>query len=253
MTIAPRTAGFKGAAKLLDVADIEAAAAELGVEYAKLRAVLHVEASGSGFDARGRPKILYEAHVFWRNLPTGMREEANRRGLAWPHWQPGRYPRGSDAMYEQLEKACDLHEEAALKACSWGIAQILGENHKAVGYPAVVEMVIDAMKGEREQLDMLVAFIDNIGLTIPLRMGDWEAFAARYNGPAFRVNAYHTKMAEAYERFRNEARQAPILPVAPKSPAAAPSAPIQSSQPQSAPAQPPTAGPAGMDGSQGAG
>jgi hypothetical protein len=248
MTTSPRALGFKGASKLLEVADIEAAAAELGVEYAKLRAVLHVEASGSGFDGRGRPKILYEAHVFWRNLPAGIREEANRRGLAWPHWLPGRYPRGSDAMYEQLEKACEMHEEAALKACSWGIAQILGENHKAVGYPAVVEMVLDAMKGEREQLDMLVAFIDNIGLTVPLRMGDWEAFAARYNGPSYRVNAYHTKMAEAYVRFRDEARLAPPLPAAPKSAAATPSP-----SPQSAPAPAHVAGLAGMDGSQGAG
>ncbi len=54
-----------------DQAMAEAAQA-LGCEVAAVRAVAEVESRGSGFDAQGRPTILYERHVFARNTaPKG--------------------------------------------------------------------------------------------------------------------------------------------------------------------------------------
>jgi len=47
---------------------------------------MEVEAAGSGFDSRGRPKMLFEPHVFYRNLPASMRGEAERQGLASAKW-----------------------------------------------------------------------------------------------------------------------------------------------------------------------
>lgn len=101
----PRTLFWQGAASLLSDANIEDEAVDLDVPVAALRAVLEIESAGRGFDDQARPKILFEPHVFWRNLVPEMREEANHLGLAWPHWQPGKYPRTSDAMYEMLERA----------------------------------------------------------------------------------------------------------------------------------------------------
>lgn len=200
----PREALFKGTATPMAASALAAAASRINVEEAQLRAVLHVEAPNGGFDSKGRPTILFERHVFWRNLPLEQREGANRAGLASSHWEPGRYPRTSDAMYELLERACAIDEAAALKACSWGRPQILGENHRMVGFASVQEMVLAAMAGEAEQLNMMVAFIDAANLEIPLRMSDWEGFAQGYNGPQYARNRYHERLQEAYERFRAE-------------------------------------------------
>ena len=55
---------FVGAAVKMQAEDIPAVADSLGVETAVLRAVLSVETGGSGFDASGRPKALFERHYF---------------------------------------------------------------------------------------------------------------------------------------------------------------------------------------------
>jgi len=52
--------------------DYSRAADLLGVDVATIRAVCDVETSGSGFLPDGRPKILFEGHVFWRELRYGL-------------------------------------------------------------------------------------------------------------------------------------------------------------------------------------
>lgn len=47
---------------------IEAFAKEYVLEVPAVKAVIEIEASGKGFLKNGRPKILFEGHVFWRRL-----------------------------------------------------------------------------------------------------------------------------------------------------------------------------------------
>ena len=54
--------------KTLTTADIECAVASLGVESCVLCAVIAVESFGSGFLPDDRVKILFEGHVFWKEL-----------------------------------------------------------------------------------------------------------------------------------------------------------------------------------------
>lgn len=221
----PLLLGFKGKATPRSASDVKAVADRLDIEVEKLLAVLEVEAAGSGFDHAGRPKILYEAHVFWRNLPRELREEANRQGLAWSHWERGRYPRGSDAMYETLAKAIEIDEDAALKACSWGAPQILGENFAMVGFATVQEMVAAFMDSERAQIEALAAYLEDASLGITLRCGDWAGFARVYNGPSYSVHRYDERLEEAYQRLiahREPAAPEPVpAPVVVPSPLAA--------------------------------
>lgn len=44
--------------------EIVAAAAQINIEPCALQAVCNVESSGSGFLSSGRPKILFEGHIF---------------------------------------------------------------------------------------------------------------------------------------------------------------------------------------------
>jgi len=193
--------GFKGAAVRLAPSDLAMIAEEAGIELPALRAVVTVEAAGSGFDSAGRPKILFEPHVFFRNLDPEYRAEAVAEGLAYPRWGQKPYPKGNDAQYERLVDAMEYDVEAALKSCSWGLGQIMGGNHKLVDFNDVEAMVLACMDSEAAQLRMMVAFIRNSGLLDEVRRRDWAEFARGYNGPGFAKNQYDVKLAQAYDRF----------------------------------------------------
>lgn len=194
---------FYGSAQKLESGDIASIADELGIEEATLRAVLSVETGGSGFDASGRPKALFERHYFYRNLKTDPDKLslAVNAGLAYPKWGEKPYPKGSDAVYAEIEAACEIAEEAALLSVSWGLGQIMGANWKATGSASVKEMVERACESEKNQLKQMAMFIKSAGLVDELQNKDWAGFAKKYNGPAYEQNKYDVKLAAAYERF----------------------------------------------------
>ena len=114
---------FKGKAKRLDDIDLPRIGDRIGVGEDEIHAVLDVEARGNGFDAQGRPAMLFEPHVFYRNLSGAAQDRAVRECLAYPKWKRGSYPSDS---YPRLERAMKINTEAAQRASSWGLGQILG-------------------------------------------------------------------------------------------------------------------------------
>src|SRR5436309_2144591 len=72
--------------------DFEAAARALGCEVAAIKAVPQLESGGRGFLADGRPKMLFEAHVF-ANL-TKHRFDQNHRDIATAGWDRSSYAYG---------------------------------------------------------------------------------------------------------------------------------------------------------------
>ncbi len=54
--------------KFLAEKDLIDLAKELKVEVAAVKAVYEVESSGRGFLTSGKPKILFEGHIFWKRL-----------------------------------------------------------------------------------------------------------------------------------------------------------------------------------------
>jgi hypothetical protein len=195
--------GFKGDAIPLGHSDVGIVAEEMGVEEAALRAVLSVETGGSGFDKSGRPKALFERHYFYKFLsddPSKL-QLAVDAGLAYPKWGERPYPKGSDAVYAEIEAAYQIAEEPALKSVSWGLGQIMGANYKMVGCISVEEMVQQAMESELNQLRQMAKFIKSSGLLDELRDKNWAAFAKGYNGPGYAKNQYDVKLAEAFEKW----------------------------------------------------
>lgn len=194
---------FVGAARKLDPAEIDKIANDLGVEPAAFRAVITVEAAGSGFDKAGRPKALFERHHFWKHLKDapGLQANAEAEGLAYPKWGMKPYPKGSDAVYAEIERACAIDEEAALLSTSWGLGQIMGSNFKMVGCKSVQDMVEEAKESEAGQLRQMAAFIKSAGLQDELAARNWAGFAKGYNGPQYAQNQYDQKLAAAYAKF----------------------------------------------------
>jgi hypothetical protein len=206
---------FKGAARRLDDLDLPKLGASIGVGEDEIHAFLEVETSGRGFDAQGRPIILFEPHVFYRNLAGKARAKAVAAGLAYAKWGEKPYPRDS---YPRLKAACAIDETAALRSASWGLGQVLGENFRAAGFPTVQAMVEAMMADEALQLAAAVNFIAANRLDGKLRRHDWAEFAKGYNGASYAKNAYDTRLAEAFRKWsgiRDTPAAAPAQPPAP--------------------------------------
>jgi hypothetical protein len=195
-----RSTGFKGRAQRIDDIDLPRIGHRIGVGEDEIHAFMDVETTGSGFDDQGRPKILFEPHVFYRCLSPAKRGEAVKQGLACQKW--GQIPYGKTSeQYPRLERALLIDEAAALKACSWGLGQVLGENHIAAGYDTVQNMVLAMADDEENHLDAMVNFLVYNSLDDDLREHRWEALARGYNGPGYAKNKYHLKLPQAYAKW----------------------------------------------------
>jgi hypothetical protein len=192
--------GFKGRAKRLEDLDITRAGRMIGVGEDEIHAIMEVEARGSGFDKQGRPAMLFEPHIFWRELGPGpKRDRAVKMGLAYPQWQAGRYPADS---YPRLEMAMAIDETAALRSASWGLGQVLGNNHKAAGYATPQAMVRAFMEDEEFHLGAMINFIRANKIDDEIRRHDWTGFARVYNGPGHARHDYAGRLARAYAKWR---------------------------------------------------
>jgi hypothetical protein len=191
---------FKGKAKRIEDIDLPMIGRTIGVGEDEIHAILDVESAGTGFDSQGRPKMLFEPHVFWRELGPGpKRDAAAAQGLAYPCWKPGAYPKDS---YPRLIKSMAIDENAALRSASWGLGQIMGFNHAAAGYPSARAMVEDFLDDEDRHLAAMVRFVVTNRLDDELRRHDWAGFARGYNGPGFAKNGYDRKLAAAFARWQ---------------------------------------------------
>jgi hypothetical protein len=190
--------GFKGKAKRIADIDIPRIGSRIGVGEDELHAFMDVEAAGSGFDGQGRPKILFEPHVFYRNLSGAKRDQAVKAGLAYPKWGEKPYPKDS---YPRLIQALEIDETAALKSASWGLTQILGENYRAAGYVTLQAMVWAFMDDEAAHLDATVSLLVWMGIDDDLKAHRWAVVAKSWNGPGYAKNAYDTKLAAAYAKW----------------------------------------------------
>ena len=186
----------RGDATRLSMADYQRAAGALGVDVATVRAVAEVESTGGGFLADGRPKILFERHVFARE--TGGRYNQSHPGISGP---AGGYGASGANQHLRFEQAFALNPTAAMKSASWGEFQIMGFNHKMVGYESVGKFVEAMRSSAGNQLDAFVKFIDAAGLKGDLQNRNWAGFARGYNGPGYARNNYDSKMAAAYAKF----------------------------------------------------
>lgn len=205
---------FKGPAKRIEDRDLPRIGREIGVGEDEIHAVMEVEAAGSGFDSQGRPKMLFEPHIFdrlLRNKPDKLRE-ARAAGLAYPNWGAKPYPKES---YTRLERAMQIDETAALKAASWGLGQILGDNHVAAGYPSPQAMVKDFTLDEDNHLEAMIRFIKAKKLDRHIRSHAWAAFANGYNGPQYAKHNYHGRLAAAFAKWQR-IRDTPYDPDAPE-------------------------------------
>lgn len=103
-----------------------------------------------------------------------------------------------------MREAFALDADAAVKSASWGMFQVLGSNYKMCGWTNVRQFVYDMFESEAQHLRAFLGFCRGAKITQHLKTRNWAAFARGYNGPDYASNAYHTKMARAYERYKRQ-------------------------------------------------
>lgn len=206
-------------------------------EAAAIQAVYEIESNGSGFslvEGIHKPKILFEGHVFWKELEKigidPSKKVFGNENVLYPKWTRKFYQSTQSGEYARLEKARAIHNEAANKSASWGMFQIMGMNHHDAGYETVGWMVDHYSTGEKAQLDSFIRFItaqhldvclkesanelpfyitrrNEKGQSIVEEVDRWEYFAYRYNGAGYEQNKYHIKLKAAYEKARRESHE----------------------------------------------
>ncbi|MBJ9623042.1 MULTISPECIES: N-acetylmuramidase domain-containing protein [Burkholderia cepacia complex] len=201
-TLAAIATGRRDPKHLAD-ADIVQAAETLGAPVACVRAVNEVESTGMGFLADGRPKILFERHIFWKRLEARGIDPAPI-AAKYPNicsQAPGGY-QGGAAEYTRLAAAELIDAGAAYESASWGAFQVMGYHWQRLGYSSVDDFVARMENGEGDQLDAFVRYVAaDPALVAALKGRKWPTFARGYNGPNYARNLYDVKLSRAYERY----------------------------------------------------
>lgn len=179
-------------------------AADLGIEVAVIKALAEVESSGSGFLETGEPKILFESHIFWREL-VNKKKDPNKytkgnEDILYPTWKQGKYGKISE-QHSRLARAVQIDREAALKSASWGLFQVMGNNYKVLGYNSLQEFINCAYESEDCHLEMFARFIRANNLLRHLQNKDYNKFFRGYNGPSYLQTKYPQKFQAAYKKF----------------------------------------------------
>lgn len=181
--------------------DFRKVAEELGVEVAAIKAVVLIEAGKTmkGFWAPGVPVINFDRTMYNRFRGKAVNKEG-AKGETVPPGLTGY------ALQEwtQLINARKSNAQGANMGTFWGMFQIGGFNYKLCGCESVDEMVKLMAYSELEQLELFATFITNAGMLPDLKKKNWAGFARKYNGASYARRGYHTRMAKAYAKFKNE-------------------------------------------------
>ncbi len=184
--------------KLTD-ADFKLVADELGVEVAAIKAVVSIEAGANmqGFWAPGVPVINFD-RVMYNRYRNSVADKSGAKGEKVPEGLKGYALK----EWTELINARKVNAQGANMGTFWGMFQIGGFNYKLCGCKDVNEMVKLMSYSELEQLELFATFITNSGMLQDLRKKNWAGFARKYNGSSYARRGYHTKMANAYAKFK---------------------------------------------------
>lgn len=178
----------------------------LNCEPEAIMAVVKVETGNDGgFIADGKPTILFEGHIFWKELKNvgidPQKYSKSHPNIVYSKWDKSKY-KGGIKEYDRLNEAIKINREAALKSISMGMFQLMGFNYSLCGCSSVDEMWSRSCKSEVEQFALGLQFIMSSNLSIYLREKDWKEFAKKYNGPEYYKNQYDKKLEIAYKSYK---------------------------------------------------
>lgn len=194
---------------------LEPLAQKIGIDPGVAVAVVAIESGGSGFGSDGRMIIRFENQLFWFNWGEANAATFNQffQFDQTVMWRGHKYRAQADAPWMDvhtnqagewaaLAHARTLDDRAAKLSISLGLVQILGSNHRAIGYDTVDAMFDAFSADERFQLLGFFNFVKNDQRQInALQASDYAAFARIYNGPG-QPDYYGGLIKGVYDGFK---------------------------------------------------
>lgn len=164
-----------------------------------------VECRREPFDKDGFPAILYERHVFFRNVKNRVNRTAWTKQYSTLCYPSG-YGRGGYGSFAsqrvKLSKAMSLDKEAAMEACSWGPFQELGENWEDYGFSSIGEFVDTMKNGLYGASDIFIRSIKHRGLVQPMVKRQYTVLASKYNGAGYKEFHYDDQIQGEYTKAK---------------------------------------------------
>lgn len=182
--------------------DFVEVANELGVEVAAIKAIVEIEAGKSlmGLTAEGEPLVNYSANSFVKNARRlGVDISRAKKEHPKAFTRPARTVAEN---YERLSEAMAVDTMAAVASTYWGMFQIGGFNYKLCGTDTPGEFARLMSRSEHDQLRLFANFLRNCGMVDAVRGKNWHKFARMYNGPSYYKRGYHTRLANAYKKYK---------------------------------------------------
>ena len=175
------------------------------VGYSTWQALFFHAAVARRFLAAGKPQLLFEGHIFWRQLQLRKidpaKYQAANASILYPKWTKTHY-KGGIGEYARLEQARKINADAANASASWGMFQIMGFQYQLCGFKTVAQFVSAMCQSERSQLLAFCRFITkNPQMHGALQAKKWATFARLYNGSEYAKNQYDTKLLNAYKAY----------------------------------------------------
>lgn len=185
---------------VLTKAGLDAAAVAGYTSERGIKTVLKVETGGKSTDYKGRLPMLFEPHVFYRELAFDKEKqtEAVSKKLAYP--KAGTLPYPADS-YPRFEAACAIDENAACRSASWGLPQIMGNNCDGCGFDTAKEMIEFMALSADNQVLCMGKLVKEQNLDDELNSQNWKGFARGWNGTGYAKNEYDEKLATAWAFF----------------------------------------------------
>lgn len=145
----------------LRIGDMQAGADLLGLPLATMATVAQAESIGEGFTTDMRPVVLFERHVFYKQLTQHLRKgTADQMAAHYPNLvNLKRGGAGGAAERERLQLAISLHRDAAIESASWGMFQIMGFHWQALGFASASDWQTAMQRSEVDHLTALCRFI----------------------------------------------------------------------------------------------
>lgn len=157
-----------------------------------LEAITRVESSSSGFGLQNRLKIRIEAHLLldenygdpaafemhFRSGP-GYTGYIRRDTGEWTEY----HKMGQTGEWKAFELANSINPELALLNTSMGASQVMGFNHKRIGYETVQQMWDSFNRTEGNHILGIVNYIlSDPALVKAVKVKDWKVIGKLYNG-----------------------------------------------------------------------
>lgn len=187
--------------------DYREVADSLGVEVAAIKAVVDIEAGKAhkGFWSEGKPLINFSLASFRANARKygiNLTRHAKSHAVVFASPNARKYGSQQAAQQARLDAARTIDDRTAIESTYWGMFQIGGASWRQCGADDIDQFVELMSRSERDQLDLFANFIRSYGMVDYLKNKDWAGFARRYNGSGYRKRGYHTRMAEAYRKYK---------------------------------------------------